>query len=158
MSDYKELKVKPIKNGTVIDHINSNRGLNVLNILSLPDDNTSVTLALNVESQHIGLKDIVKVESRELSEEEVEKIILIAPNATLNIIRDYKIIKKSKLNLMNEVSGVVKCQNPNCITRTNEPITSKFSVIHKKPTLLRCHYCEQTMNIDDIESQLKKSN
>ena len=149
------LKVKSIKNGTVIDHITANRALNVLSILNLPDGETPIMLGINVESSDMGRKDIVKIEDRELSEDEVDKLVLIAPQATVNIIRDYEIVSKSQLKLMDEIDGVIDCSNPNCISNSNEPIESRFYVVNKKPVILRCHYCERSMDYDDIESQFQ---
>jgi aspartate carbamoyltransferase regulatory subunit len=153
MSEKKELKVKSIKNGTVIDHIRQNRAATVLNMLNLPDDETPVMVAINVESSNMGKKDIIKIEGRELSEEEVDKLVLIAPQASVNIIRDYEIVNKFNVQLTDEVIDVVKCSNPNCISNSNEPIQDKFYVQSKEPVLLRCHYCERTMDFEDIESQ-----
>ncbi len=154
MSEKKELKVKSIKNGTVIDHIRQNRAANILSMLNLPDDETPVMVAINVESSNMGKKDIIKIEGRELSEEEVDKLVLLAPQASINIIRDYEIVNKFNLQLTDEVIDVVKCSNPNCITNSNEPLHDKFYVQSKEPVLLRCHYCERTMDYEDIESQL----
>lgn len=153
MTEKKHLKVKSIKNGTVIDHITANRALSVLNILNLPDEDTSLTVAMNVESPDMSRKDIVKIENRELSQDEVDKLVLIAPNATINIIRDYDISRKARLELKDEISDVITCSNPNCISNSNEPIKTKFYVQSKKPVILRCHFCERTMDLDDIEEQ-----
>lgn len=153
MTEKKHLKVKSIKNGTVIDHITANRALSVLNILNLPDDDTSLMVAINVESPDMTSKDIVKIENRELSQDEVDKLVLLAPNATINIIRDYEITRKAQLELKNEITGVINCSNPNCISNSNEPIENKFYVQSKEPVVLRCHYCERTMDLDDIEEQ-----
>ena len=153
MKTPKELKVKPIKKGTVIDHITSNRALSVLKILELPNEKTTVTAAMNVLSSEMGSKDIVKVEGRELAPKEVDKIALIAPSATINIIRDYEIVEKSKVHLLDEVKDILKCPNPNCITNTDEPVQIKFFVTGKKPVVLRCYYCERIMEEDEIEAQ-----
>ncbi len=153
VTEKKHLKVKSIKNGTVIDHITANRALSVLNILNLPDEDTSLTVAMNVESPDMSRKDIVKIENRELSQDEVDKLVLIAPNATINIIRDYEITRKARLELKDEISDVITCSNPNCISNSNEPIKTKFYVQSKKPVILRCHFCERTMDLDDIEEQ-----
>lgn len=150
-----ELKVKPIKNGTVIDHISANKALKVLKILNLPSPETAVTLAMNVESSQMGSKDIVKIEGRELDSREVDEIALIAPQATINIIRDYKIIAKGKVNLLNEIKSILECSNPNCITNTEEPVDTCFSVLRKEPLVLRCHYCERIMDQTEIEVQFK---
>ena len=149
-----ELKIKPIKNGTVIDHINPNKSLFVLKILGLPTkDSKDVTLAMNVSSGEIGRKDIVKIENRELKSDELDQVALIAPQATINIIRDYEIVAKNKVILADELDSIMKCTNPKCITNTTEPIKSKFYVLKKSPALLRCHYCERLIKADEIDSQ-----
>ena len=155
MKAPRELKVKPIRNGTVIDHITANKALNVLKILGLPSKEAAVTIAMNVKSSEMGTKDIVKVEGRELESREVDKIALIAPKATINIVREYEIVEKGKVTLLNHVSGILICPNPNCITNTNEPVKSKFNVIDTGPLMLRCYYCERIMNNEDIEEQFK---
>jgi aspartate carbamoyltransferase regulatory subunit len=100
---------------------------------------------MNVESKKLGKKDIVKVEDRELKEEEVNRIAMIAPAATINIIRDYKVVEKRHVDLPDEIVGVVRCQNPSCISNTSEPIKSRMLVKAKNPVLLRCIYCEQPL-------------
>ena len=141
-----ELKVRPIKNGTVIDHIAAGQALNVLKILEISGtSDAAVSVVMNVGSGKLGKKDIVKVENRELREEEVNRIALIAPAATINIIRNYKVVEKRKVDLPNEIIGVVRCQNPSCISNTSEPIKSRMVVKAKNPVLLRCIYCEQPL-------------
>jgi aspartate carbamoyltransferase regulatory subunit len=156
MKTPKELKVKPIRNGTVIDHITANKSLNVLKILGLPSKDASVTIAMNVKSSLMGAKDIVKIEGRELESRELDKIALIAPNATINIVREYEIVGKGKVKLLDNVKGILRCPNPNCITNTPEPVKTKFQVIEKKPIMLRCYFCERNMNNMDIETQFKE--
>jgi aspartate carbamoyltransferase regulatory subunit len=141
-----ELKVKPINNGTVIDHIAAGQALNVLKILGISGTtDATLSVVMNVASPKLGLKDIVKVEDRELKEEEVNRIALIAPGATFNIIRDYKVAEKHHVDLPDEIVGVVRCQNPSCISNTAEPIKSRMQVKTKNPVLLRCIYCEQPL-------------
>lgn len=155
MKTPRELKVKPIKNGTVIDHITANKALNVLKILGLPNKDTSVTIAMNVKSSQMFAKDIVKIEGRELKSGEVDKIALIAPYATINIIRNYEIVDKGKVKLSNKVNGILKCPNPNCITNTSEPVKTKFHVMDKNPLILRCYFCERIVSNEDIGTQFK---
>lgn len=139
----KELKIQPIKNGTVIDHITAGNAVKVLRILKIPESHSSiVSVAMNVPSQ-MGKKDIVKVEKRELDPHEVDKIALIAPKATINIIRDFEVIEKHKVALSDEVIGIVKCSNPTCISNANEPVKSRFLVINKDPLQIKCYYCER---------------
>lgn len=142
----RELRVKPIRNGTVIDHIAGGQALNVLKILGISGTtDATVSVVMNVESGKLGKKDIVKVEDRELKEEEVNRIALIAPAATINIIRDYEVVEKRLVDLPDEIVGVVRCQNPSCISNTSEPIKSRMLVKAKNPVLLRCIYCEQPL-------------
>ncbi len=142
----KEMRVRPIRHGTVIDHITAGQALNVLRILGISGTTTAVvSVAMNVPSRFLGSKDIVKVEDRELKEEEVDRISLIAPSATINIIRDFEVTEKYRVELPERLEGVVKCTNPNCISNTNEPVISKFSV-NKKPVELRCIYCDHVIS------------
>lgn len=142
----KEMRVRRIEHGTVIDHITAGQALNVLRILGVSGTTSAVvSVAMNVPSGAIGSKDIVKVEDRELEEEEVDRISLIAPNATINIIRDYEVIEKYRVDLPERLEGVVKCSNPNCISNTNEPVISKF-LVNKKPVELRCIYCDHVIS------------
>ncbi|TRZ92437.1 MAG: aspartate carbamoyltransferase regulatory subunit [Methanosarcinales archaeon] len=140
------MRVRRIEHGTVIDHITAGQALNVLRILGVSGTTSAVvSVAMNVPSGAIGSKDIVKVEDRELKEEEVDRISLIAPNSTINIIRDFEVIEKYRVDLPEKLVGVVKCANPNCISNTNEPVISRFTV-NKKPVELRCIYCDHVIS------------
>jgi aspartate carbamoyltransferase regulatory subunit len=152
-SENQEMKVKRIKNGTVIDHIAANKSLHVLKILKLPDKDTNATIAMNIPSNVIGFKDIVKIENRELNPSELDQIVLIAPKATINIIRNYNIITKEKVKFRNELGSIIKCMNQKCITNTNEPIEPKFSIVQKSPIVLRCYYCERLITAEKIKEQ-----
>jgi aspartate carbamoyltransferase regulatory subunit len=151
----KELKVVPIKNGTVIDHITAGQALNVLKILEInARTGAVVSVVMNVRSKKMGRKDIVKVEDRELKPEEVDKIALIAPNATINIIRDSEVIEKHKVYLPESIEGIIRCANPNCISNVErEPVISKFITVSENPPLFRCFYCERM--IEDVSGYLK---
>lgn len=140
----KELKVQPIRNGTVIDHISPGAALKVLRIMGLPALGTHsvISIAMNVGSRKTGAqKDVVKIEDREIDPKEVNKIALIAPGATINIIRNFDVYKKHVVQLPKEVVGMVRCENPSCITNTGEPVQSRFAVAKTDPPLLRCAYC-----------------
>ncbi len=148
----KPMKIPKIKNGTVIDHIPAGNALKVLRILGIPERTSSiVSVAMNVKSR-IGKKDIVKVENRELAREEVDKIALIAPKATINIIRDYEVVEKHQVELPDELIGIVRCSNPTCISNTREPIESRFKVISKDPPRIICYYCEREP--EDIDEKI----
>ena len=139
----KELKIPLIKDGTVIDHITAGNAVKVLHILGIPKKTTYVvSVAMNVKSK-FGKKDIVKVENRELYPSEVDKIALIAPKATINIIRDYDVAEKHRVNLPDEIKGIVCCSNPTCVSNSKEPVKSRFKVISKDPLRIKCYYCER---------------
>jgi len=141
----KELKVTPIKNGTVIDHITVGLPLQVVRILGIADRGTSSTVSvlMHVPSAAQEWKDIVKVEDRELEPKEVDKISLIAPKATINIIRNFNVEEKHRVALPEVVVGILRCENHNCISNSGEPIESRFRVVRREPLLLRCGFCER---------------
>ncbi|MDY6964391.1 MAG: aspartate carbamoyltransferase regulatory subunit [Halobacteriota archaeon] len=139
----RELRIEAIRSGTVIDHIMAGHALQVLNILGIAGRSDAVvSVAMNVPSERVGTKDIVKVEERELITDEVNKIALIAPNATINIIRDYEVIEKNVVHLPDLIEGIISCPNPDCISNTREPILSSFIVHKREPLQFRCYYCE----------------
>ena len=141
-----ELRVMKIREGTVIDHINSGTALSVLRILGLTGKGENVvTIAMNVTSKKLGRKDIVKVEERIINSEEADKIALIAPKATINIIRDYSVVAKQKTKLPQVIRGIVKCDNLSCISNGHEPIQPTFFVEREDPLRLRCYYCNRIM-------------
>jgi aspartate carbamoyltransferase regulatory subunit len=144
-----ELRVRSIKNGSVIDHITAGSALNVLKILDIIGTTKAiVSVAMNVTSKRLpyGRKDIVKIEDRELNPAEVDKIALIAPQATINIIRDYEVVQKNSVVLPNVITHVVRCPNLNCISNSAEPVYSKFKVLDSLE--LRCSYCETIIDTD----------
>ena len=149
----KEIKIAPIRNGTVIDHITSGQALNVLKILGVNETNidSTISVAMHVHSKKgVGWKDVVKVEDRELDPETVDKIALIAPDASIVIIRDYYVAEKMKVSLTDVITGLARCSNPNCITNMGEPVEPQFDVVSKNPPTLRCAYCDRTLvNISD---------
>ena len=149
----KELKVQPIKNGTVIDHITPGNALKVLKILGITEKyaDSVISIAMNVVGKR-GVKDIVKIENREIDPKEVNKIALIAPNATINIIRNYEVVEKYKVSIPDEIVGIVRCANPNCISNSREPIQTKFIVKSRNPLRIKCYYCER--EVEDISSQI----
>jgi len=146
-----ELRVKKIRDGTVIDHIMAGRGKKVLDILGINESFPNTTaLLINVPSERIGHKDILKIENKTLKKEEVDKIALVAPNATWNVIKDFTVVKKSKIELPDVLEGILKCPNPKCITNTDEPMVSKFIVEEKEPVRMRCNFCERLFDLKDV--------
>ena len=150
-----ELKVRKIRNGSVIDHVRAGYGLSVLKILGITKNNTEpVAVAMHVKSPKINqTKDIVKVENRELKEHEVNKLALIAPKATINIIREYEVVEKMEVHLPDKIYDLIKCINPACITNTNEPTKPVFTIISKEPIKLKCNYCKKDIEEDAILGQ-----
>ena len=149
-----ELRVRKIRNGTVIDHLPQRSSLIILKILGVTGKNGNiVSIVINVPSKKLGKKDIVKVEDRELNAQEVDKIALMAPKATINIVRDYEVVEKRRVKLPNVIRGVVKCANPACISNSSEPIQPTFYVEQEEPVRLKCHYCGYIMEKQDILKQ-----
>ncbi|MEM1590031.1 MAG: aspartate carbamoyltransferase regulatory subunit [Candidatus Bathyarchaeia archaeon] len=148
------LYVSKIKDGTVIDHITGGHALDVVKILGITGkENRIITIAINVPSKRFKVKDIVKIEGRELNPNEVHKIALLAPHATINIIRNYKVVEKQRVKLPSVIEGIVKCANPACISNSNEPVQPKFYVKSEEPLILKCHYCGHMMDKNDILKQ-----
>ena len=148
------LRVSKIKDGTVIDHITAGHALEVLKILGITDYVKGiVTVGMNVPSRTLGLKDMVKIEGRELKSEEVDKIALLAPHASINIIRDYNVVEKQLVRLPKVIRETVKCMNPSCVSNSKEPVKSTFYVDNEEPLRLRCHYCGYIMEKQDIPKQ-----
>jgi aspartate carbamoyltransferase regulatory subunit len=148
------LRVSKIKDGTVIDHITAGHALEVLKILGITDHVKGiVTVGMNVPSKTLGLKDMVKIEGRELESEEVDKIALLAPHASINIIRNYKVVDKQLVKLPKVIHETVKCANPACISNSKEPVKSTFYVDKEEPLRVRCHYCGYIMEKQDIPKQ-----
>jgi aspartate carbamoyltransferase regulatory subunit len=148
------LYVSKIKDGTVIDHITGGHALDVAKILGITGrEKKVITIAINVPSKRFKMKDIVKIEGRELNPQEVDKIALLAPHATINIIRDYRVVEKQMVQLPKVIENIVKCANPACISNSNEPVQAKFYVEGEEPLLLKCHYCGYIMEKKDVLEQ-----
>jgi aspartate carbamoyltransferase regulatory subunit len=144
--ENEKLLVRRIRDGTVIDHIECGEALNVVKILGITGTtHEALSIATNVPSGNMGHKDIVKLNNRELSKEEVDRIALISPHATINIIRNFKVFEKKGVEIPSLIVGVVRCPNPGCISNTNEPIRSKFEVTKKG---LHCIYCDWLITKD----------
>jgi aspartate carbamoyltransferase regulatory subunit len=150
-SDH-ELRVSKIRNGTVIDHVNAGQALNVLAILGIDGSGgEGVSIGMNVPSDKLGLKDVVKVEDRELSQDEVDVLSLIAPEATINIIREYEVVDKNRVERPASVTGVLSCPNHNCITNEDEPVDPRFDVLADG---VRCVYCDTIIREDDVAEHI----
>jgi aspartate carbamoyltransferase regulatory subunit len=136
------LKVSAIENGTVIDHIPAAAVFQVIKMLKLDVFDQMILFGTNLESKKYGSKGIIKVSNKFFRPEELNKIALVAPHASIIEIRDFQVVKKTIVETPDKISGIVKCFNPNCITNI-ETITTRFDVVDKEDIRLKCHYCEK---------------
>ena len=150
MAHYKELKVSAIENGTVIDHIPTENLFKVITILGLDKTGTQITFGANLDSKKLGKKAIIKVSEVFFEDHEINKISLVAPQARLNVIREFEVVEKSDVTIPDRIIGIVKCFNPQCITN-NEAVTTHFEVQNKKNVALKCHYCEKLTTQDELK-------
>lgn len=149
----KELKITPIRNGTVIDHIKPGMALKVVKILDISNESgKEVAIAMFTKSDKLGKKDLVKVEDMELRPRDVNKLAILTPNATISIIRDFKVVKKFKVELPDQVEGIARCENLNCITNQSEPVLPRLIRISDEPPLYRCFYCGRQQS--DVTSNI----
>lgn len=142
-------KVFKIENGTVIDHINSNMALKIIEILKIKEQGI-VSIGINFDSKKCQKKDIIKIENVYLDKNETDKIALISPNATINIIKNSKVIEKRNIEMPKEITGIVKCPNPMCVTNNYHDCDTKFFVegYDEYSTVVRCNYCEREVLVD----------
>ena len=155
MAGTKEaLLVKRIESGTVIDHIPPNMSLVVARLLGVLNGRFPVLIAINVESKKMGRKDVLKLEGRFLDENELGKVAILAPGATVNIIDNGRVSEKKKLKLPTEIEGMFRCANPDCITNKGEPVRTRFYVVKSNPLVVRCHYCGRDMDRNQIIENL----
>ena len=149
MNEKKELQVAALENGTVIDHIPSEKLFTVVSLLGLEHMSNNITIGFNLESKKLGKKGIIKIADKFFTDDEINRIAVVAPNVKLNIIRNYEVAEKRELVLPDELIGIVKCANPKCITN-NEPMPTRFQVIDKEKCVIKCHYCEKEQERKDI--------
>ena len=145
----KELQVAALENGTAIDHIPPSQLFKVAKLLGLENMNNTITIGNNFHSNKMGCKGVIKISDKFFCDEEINRIALIAPNVILNIIRDYEVVEKKAVTLPDELVGLVKCNNPKCITN-NEPMSTIFHVIDKDNCIVKCHYCEKEQRREEI--------
>ena len=147
----KHLQVAALSNGTVIDHIPANKLFKVFSFLNLENCKETITVGNNLNSETVGKKGIIKISERIFSEDETNKIALIAPKAKINIIQNYEVIEKRLLSLPDEVREIVQCLNPACITN-HQPVHTWFHVTtEENETRLKCHYCEREVKLEEIK-------
>ena len=150
MSNKTERQVAAIKNGTVIDHIPAEKTYQVVNLLQLETLDTPVTIGYNYPSNKIGRKGIIKVSDKFFTDEEISRLSVVAQNVVLNIIHDYEVVEKKTVKTPDELRGIVKCNNPKCITN-NEPMHTVFHVVNKEKGILKFHYCDKEQFMEKVE-------
>jgi aspartate carbamoyltransferase regulatory subunit len=149
--EIKTIKVSALTDGTVIDHLNGGTGLRVLRVLGLDKGSVGpVAIGLALDSRKLGKKDLIKIEGRELTPAEIDKIALLSPQATFSIIRDFAVVKKFRPELPSVVEGLIRCVNPACITQ-DPRVKGRFQTVRKKPLILRCYFCERSLREDEID-------
>ena len=147
---HKELVVSALENGTVLDHIPAENVYKALDLLDLKDIESQITIGINLASKIHGKKGIIKIADIFFEDEELNKLALIAPNATVNVIRDFKVVEKKKVELPKEVIGIAKCRNPKCVTN-HQPIKTRFTTTQKGDEIsLLCHFCEKSSSIKKV--------
>uniref|UniRef100_A0A7J2TA00 Aspartate carbamoyltransferase regulatory chain n=1 Tax=Ignisphaera aggregans TaxID=334771 RepID=A0A7J2TA00_9CREN len=152
MSEESTLVVSKIRDGTVIDHIPAGKALDIINVLGIAGkEGLRIAILMNVESKKLGKKDIIKVEGRRLSPEDVSAIALIAPTATINIIEDFAVVEKYKVAVPNVVIDVLACPNPTCISnKKGEVLKTRFRLVSREPLKLQCEYCGTIILGDEV--------
>ncbi|CDD03859.1 MULTISPECIES: aspartate carbamoyltransferase regulatory subunit [Prevotella] len=146
----KERLVAAIENGTVIDHIPAEKTYAVATLLGLQKLQTPVTIGYNYPSKKLGKKGIIKIEDKFFTDEEISRLSVVAPNVVLNVIRDYEVVEKKKVVTPDTLKGIVRCNNPKCITN-NEPMNTIFHVIDKNSGIIKCHYCDKEQVISEVK-------
>ena len=149
MEKKKELLVAALENGTAIDHIPPEHLFKVASLLELDKMNNPITIGNNLFSKKMGSKGVIKISDKFFAEDEINRIALVAPHVVLNIIRDYEVVEKKSVYLPDELLGLVKCNNPQCITN-NEPMKTRFRVVDKNNVTLQCHYCGMKTEKEEI--------
>jgi aspartate carbamoyltransferase regulatory subunit len=150
MKEPKQLSVSAIQNGTVIDHVPANTLFKVIHILRLDHIENQITFGTNLESKKLGRKAIIKISGIYFEDEDINRIALVAPDAKLNIIKDYEVVEKRVVEVPDNITGIARCMNPKCITNF-ESVTTKFRVVSKKNVALKCHYCEKITNQENLQ-------
>jgi len=142
METKKEMVVSAIENGTVIDHIPTGSVYQVIRILGLEQYEDEVLIGNYLQSGKLGRKGIVKIKNKHFTKDEISKIALVAPFASIIDIENYKVASKFTAEIPDHVDNIVRCANPKCITNS-EVVPTRFEVVDKENLKLRCHYCEK---------------
>ena len=150
MNENKQaLQVAALRDGTVIDHIPSEKLFTIVRLLGLEHMTNNITIGFNLESKKLGIKGIIKIAGKFFWREEINRSSVVAPNVKLNIIRDYEVVEKKEVQMPDELKAIIKCANPKCITN-NEPMATLFHVVDKDNCIVKCHYCEKEQKREEF--------
>lgn len=158
VNEVHTLVVPKILEGTVIDHIPAGKALEILRVLGISgQEGWRIAVLMNVESKRLGKKDIIKIEKRKLTPDEVNVIALIAPTATINIIENFVVVEKLKVRVPDVIENIIRCPNPTCISnKDREPVKSRFRAVSHEPLLLQCDYCGVMISRNDIPKLVRR--
>lgn len=155
MTEKSQLQVEAIRQGTVIDHIPAGQGLNILKLFHFLETQDRITVGFNLPSKAFGHKDIIKVENVSITEEQANQLALFAPKATVNIIENFKVVKKRQVGLPERVTGIFSCSNSNCITHFEPAAVTNFKIVNNNGQIqLKCKYCEKVFNRDIVTNNI----
>lgn len=147
----KTLSVSAIEHGVVIDHIPAGQAVRIVSFLGLANQKNKVTIGLNLRGRKDGLKDLIKIEGRSLTACDVDEIAVFAPNATINVIKDFKVVEKSTAVSPESIIGLWLCPNSNCITNCDQVKTRFNSKVNLNEISLQCHYCEKKFTREEVK-------
>ena len=134
------MNIDSITNGIVIDHIKAKKGLEIFNALNLGDLDASVAIITNVRSNKMGKKDIVKIDKS--IDLDLDILGYIDSNITINIIKNNKRVDKYHIELPKQITNIIKCKNPRCITSVEQELDNVFVLADEEKRIYRCKYCE----------------
>ena len=134
------MNIDSIQNGVVIDHITAGQGMRLYELLDLASLDASIALIKNVTSKKMGKKDIIKIDA-DISVN-FDAIGFVDPEATVNIIKNGKLIEKRSIGMPETLTNVIKCKNPRCITTCEQELNHIFKLTDKESKVYRCIYCE----------------
>ena len=146
----KERLVAAIENGTVIDHIPAEKTYQVVSLLGLEHTLSPVTIGYNYPSSRLGTKGIVKISNKFFTDEEINRLSVIAPKIILNTIHNFEVTQKRMVETPDVLRGIIRCNNPKCITN-KEPKSTNYHKPGEDKQILRCHYCDIEQNINEVE-------
>lgn len=142
IKDKSKLNVSGIEEGFVLDHIQAGKSMDIYKYLKLDKLDCTVAIIKNAKSSKMGKKDIIKIECP-IDYIDLDVLGFIDHNITINIIQNDKIVEKKRLHLPKEITNVIKCKNPRCITSIEQELEHVFVLTDEEKQVYRCKYCEE---------------